>query len=138
MEAALEQQVWARAARRCEYCHVPQSVYLTPFQIDHVIALKHAGPTATENLALACFHCNLHKGPNIAGIDPTTSKLTRLFHPRQDDWMNHFALNRNGTIEGTTDVGRTTVAVLNMNEPIVVTVRAFLIDEGDALANLLR
>jgi hypothetical protein len=138
MDAPLEQHVWVRAASRCEYCRVPLSAYLTPFQIDHVIALKHAGPTVPENFALACFHCNLHKGPNIAGIDPATSKLTRLFHPRQDDWMKHFALNRDGTTKGITDVGRTTIAVLNMNEPIVVTVRAFLIDEGDALAQLLR
>lgn len=137
MEAALEQHVWVRAAGRCEYCLVPQSAYLTPFQIDHVIALKHAGPTAAENLALASFHCNLHKGPNIAGIDPATSKLTRLFHPRRDDWMAHVALDRDGAIKGTTDIGRTTIAVLNMNEPVVMTVRDFLIDEGDAIAQLI-
>ena len=25
-----------------------------------------------DNLALACHRCNLHKGPNLSGIDPLT------------------------------------------------------------------
>ena len=56
-----------------------------PFQIDHVIAEQHHGATVPENLALPCLNDNLHKGPNIAGLDPPTGLLTRLFHPRQDE-----------------------------------------------------
>jgi len=37
-----------------------------------------------ENLALACLHCNQHKGPNIAGRNPETGEIVELFHPRQD------------------------------------------------------
>jgi hypothetical protein len=30
------------------------------------------GSDDPDNLALACHHCNLHKGPNLAGVDPRT------------------------------------------------------------------
>lgn len=53
-------------------------------QIDHIVAEKHHGQTVADNLALCCLNDNLHKGPNIAGLDPETGTLTRLFHPRRD------------------------------------------------------
>jgi hypothetical protein len=78
---ALAQRVWQRARARCEYCQMPQEFDPLPFQIDHIIARKHRGRTRMENLALACFACNNHQGPNIAGIDPDTHAVTPLFHP---------------------------------------------------------
>jgi len=137
MDAALERLVWSRAKQRCEYCRVPQSAYQTPFQIDHVIASKHGGATTSENLALSCFHCNIHKGPNIAGIDPQTGQICRLFHPRRERWADHFRLARDGLLVGVTEIGLATIAVLSMNAPEAVAVRAFLIAEGDLLANLV-
>jgi hypothetical protein len=62
----------------------------SPFQIDHIIARKHGGGSAEDNLAFACFYCNTHKGPNIAGIDPVSREVVRLFHPRRDVWKEHF------------------------------------------------
>ena len=110
--------VRARADGRCEYCHIPD-VSETPFQIDHIIAIQHGGPTEPENLALSCFYCNSVKGPNIASIDPETGEITRLFHPRRDAWQEHFEWH--GTILfGRTDVGRTTIRLLQINEPLRV------------------
>jgi hypothetical protein len=37
----------------------------------------------SENLAFACYHCNLHKGPNLSGIDQESGALVRLFNPRE-------------------------------------------------------
>ena len=82
MERRLRDQVWERAASRCEYCLMPQEFTDAVHEVDHIIAEKYRGPTALENLALACFHCNNHKGPNIAGVDPQTGQVTPLFHPR--------------------------------------------------------
>jgi len=45
-----------------------------------------------ENLAFACPHCNRYKGPNIAGIDSQSDQLVRLYHPRIDDWVEHFPM----------------------------------------------
>jgi hypothetical protein len=85
------------------------------FHIEHTIPRQHGGKDSVENLALACHHCNLHKGTNLSGLDPKSKKLTRLFHPRLDDWGEHFA-NRDGEIIGLSAVGRTTVNLLRMNE----------------------
>jgi hypothetical protein len=72
---------------------------------------------------------NGHKGPNIAGIDPVTKKLTKLFHPRRHKWDRHFR-GQGPYIVGRTAVGRVTVAVLAMNDPEVIEVRAALLEEG--------
>ncbi len=97
--------------------------------MDHIIAEKHHGPTTAENLAWACFSCNLHKGPNIAGIDPVTGKLTPLFHPREHVWAAHFEW-QGPWLRGRTAIGRTTVVVLEINTADGIAVRTSLIEEG--------
>ncbi len=81
MEQALTTLVWQRAHAACEYCRLPQSLSPIPFEIDHIIAQKHGGATDATNLALACFYCNSFKGPNIAGIDPVSRRIARLYKP---------------------------------------------------------
>lgn len=115
-------KVARRAGHRCEYCHLPEDASLFAFQPDHVIAVKHRGLTIFENLAWTCFYCNSYKGACVAGYDPDSWRLTRLFHPRRDTWAEHFKRQR-GRIIGTTPVGRTTVSVLNMNHPDAIMVR---------------
>jgi hypothetical protein len=121
-------RVWQRAESRCEYCHLPASVYPLPFHIDHIIARQHGGATIIDNLALACLHCNRHKGPNIAGHDAATGDLVRLFHPRQDRWSDHFAWS-GAELIGRTPIGRITIHVLAVNDPDFVAVRQVLIEE---------
>lgn len=128
MQSELVRHAWHRANGRCEYCQLPANLYPAPFQIDHIIARQHGGATEGDNLALACIHCNRFKGPNIAGLDRATGKLVRLFHPRKDNWEEHF-LWKGSELEGLTDVGRVTIAVLFINDPEVVTLRSTLRDE---------
>jgi hypothetical protein len=130
MDERLAQEVRRRAGEACEYCRVAQASYSTvPFPIDHVIARQHEGPTVVGNLALSCLHCNSHKGPNIAGIDPRTKRLTKLFNPRRHKWGRHFRWD-GPLVVGRTAIGRVTVAVLAMNAPEAVEVREALIEEG--------
>lgn len=130
MDEALAERVRQRAKYACEYCHMPQAYYPTvPFPIDHIIALQHRGRTVLGNLALSCLHDNSHKGPSIAGIDPVTKKLTRLFNPRRHKWARHFRWE-GVYLVGKTAIGRVTVAVLAMNHPAVIEVRKTLRDEG--------
>jgi HNH endonuclease len=130
MDERLAQSVRERAGHACEYCRVPQLCYPTvTFPMDHIIARQHRGSTELGNLALSCLHCNSFKGPNIAGVDPKTRRLTRLFNPRRNRWSRHFRWS-GPLIVGRTPVGRVTVEVLNMNDREAVTVRASLIDEG--------
>ncbi|MGA8351851.1 MAG: HNH endonuclease signature motif containing protein, partial [Isosphaeraceae bacterium] len=60
-----------RASERYAYCRLPQSALpLARFHIEHVIARQHRGGDSPGNLALSYHHCNLHKGPNLPGVDP--------------------------------------------------------------------
>lgn len=130
MNAALQQLVRERSRGRCEYCLLPQFASFVPFEIDHVIACKHKGRTVATNLAMTCVYCNAHKGPNIAGIDPATGKLTKkLFHPRRHQWTYHFRYD-GGVVIGRTAIGRTTADVLRMNLPNLVALREVLMEEG--------
>jgi 5-methylcytosine-specific restriction endonuclease McrA len=91
--------------------------------IEHVVARKHGGTNDDSNLALACHRCNLHKGPNLTGVDRSTHEIVPLFHPRHDQWLNHFEV-RGARIEGKTAIGRATVRVLAMNDARRIELRA--------------
>ena len=82
--------------------------------VEHIIPRIHGGTDDLDNLAPACIDCNLHKGPNLVGIDPETERVTDLFHPRRHRWEDHFEW-RGIYLVGKTAIGRTTVRVLNMN-----------------------
>lgn len=130
MSAALRSVVTERAGHRCEYCRLRQDHQpLVPFHVEHITARQHGGGDSTEKLALACHRCNLHKGPNLAGLDPESRELTRLFHPRQDRWSEHFAL-REGMIVGLTPIGSATAALLQMNTPDRIELRAEMVAAG--------
>ena len=126
MDAELRHLVWQRAARRCEYCHIPADVALLPFQIDHIIAEKHGGSPTAENLALSCERCNSHKGPNIAGY--LEGMHIPLFNPRKDHWTDHFVWD-GPVLVGKTPIGKVTITVLAINLPYRVALRAALIEE---------
>lgn len=115
MDAATRNLVRQRAGNRCEYCGLRQDQSpLASLQIEHIRPHKHNGTGEANNLTLACIDCNLHKGTNIAGYDPLTGALTELFNPRRQLWAEHFEWQ--GTlIVGITAIGRTTVAVLELN-----------------------
>lgn len=129
MDRELADLVRRRADHRCEYCQVSQEYDRLCFEIDHVIALKHRGPTRASNLCLACFACNNHKGSNISGIDWKTRKIVPLFNPRRHKWSRHFRWD-GPVLVGLTPIGRATVAVLEINLDYRVGFRQRLIVEG--------
>ena len=129
MDASLRSLVWDRSGGRCEYCRLSQQVDVLPFQVDHIVASKHRGATAEDNLCVCCYACNAYKGPNIAGIDPDGGELTRLFNPRLDRWDEHFAWN-GPVLIGRSAIGRTTIDVLRINLPERIEHRHTLIDAG--------
>jgi hypothetical protein len=131
MDETLVEAVRERAGGVCEYCHLPEAIHPGPYEVEHVIPRQHGGPTALGNLAYACLHCNRHKGPNLAGIDRVTSrtKLIHLFHPRRHKWGHHFRWE-GPRLVGRTAIGRVTVELLAMNDPLRVDLRRSLIAEG--------
>ena len=130
MDLPLRRAVRERAGEQCEYCRIHQDHNpFYRFQIDHIIAQQHGGLTELDNLALCCFRCNIHKGPNLAGVDPLTSQIVRLFHPRRDEWAQHMKWNR-ALLVGSTPVGRATLRVLAINHPDAVSLRESLMAAG--------
>ena len=129
MDRALEELVWRRACGRCEYCQLPDEYDELHFEIDHIIAKKHRGPTRASNLCLACFACNNHKGTNLSGIDPKTGRIVPLFNPRRHKWGRHFRWSGSVLI-GRTPIGRATILVLEINLDYRVDLRQGLLDEG--------
>lgn len=108
---------------------MPQVFDPATFEVDHVIPEKMDGATELANLALACFKCNNHKGPNIAAIDPSTGEKSYLFDPRSDVWREHFQWN-GPLLVGRTAKGRATVLLLQINSDHRVAHRRQLITEG--------
>ena len=68
MDEATRKLVRLHAGDRCEYCLHRQEDAETTHHIKHVVAKQHLGSDDLSNLALACIHCNSHKGPNLTGI----------------------------------------------------------------------
>ena len=126
---ALRKTVSERAGDLCEYCLVRSGDVLLPHEPDHILAEKHGGQTSSDNLALACIHCNRHKGSDIASVDPETGQLTPLFNPRTQKWDEHFTLGGVYILPLTAE-GRVTVALLQLNNSDRIRVRQALARAG--------
>lgn len=112
------------AADRCGYCLSPQALILGRLEIDHIIPSARGGTDDEENLWLACSLCNNYKGSQVEGRDPLTGETVALFNPRQQSWIDHFQWHEDGVlVEGITSVGRATIAALQLNNVLAVTVR---------------
>jgi hypothetical protein len=124
---SLRQQVTQRANGCCEYCLLSHQDHILPFEIDHIIAEKHKGPTTLDNLCLSCYDCNHAKGSDISSVDwEVTGETIALFNPRKQRWSDHF-VNKDGLIEGLSAHGRVTVLLLKFNEVNRVDERKILI-----------
>lgn len=121
----LREQVAARAKFCCEYCLIHEDAAAFPHQVDHIISRKHDGKSLFENLAYACMLCNRHKGSDVAAIDPATEEVVRLYHPRSDQWADHFSQTW-AIIQPLTKIGRATIRLLKLNTPERVMERAIL------------
>jgi hypothetical protein len=98
--------------------------------VEHIVARQHGGSDELANLALACHRCNLRKGPNLTGIDPFTNEVAPLFHPRREQWEDHFRVH-GVRIVGITATGRATVQVLAMNDARRLDLRLEFLVRGD-------
>jgi hypothetical protein len=112
----IERTARERAAGRCEYCRMHQSLQGATFHLEHIVPLSKGGRTELSNLAIACPGCNLAKSDRISARDPVTGKSSPLYHPRDDRWASHFRFNSTELV-GLTVVGRTTIAAFGLNHP---------------------
>ncbi len=121
--AWLTEAVTARAGNRCEYCGLSQLGQEATFHIDHVLPRVAGGRTVLDNLALACVSCSLRKGAKRTGTDPETGSAQPLFDPRTEPWEDHFEWHEEWVVP-ITSTGRATSATLDLNRPMILSIRA--------------
>jgi hypothetical protein len=118
----LRQEILQRANNRCEYCSLSQLGQEATFHIDHIHPVTSGGETNADNLALACVSCSLRKGARIVAVDPQSEQEVNLYHPRLNNWQEHFYWD--GVIlVGKTRIGRATAALLQMNRATILAIR---------------
>jgi 5-methylcytosine-specific restriction endonuclease McrA len=123
----LRRIVIQRAQECCEYCLSQEQFSTQTFSIDHIIPVEKGGETTLDNLALSCQGCNNHKYTKTEGYDPVTHQTVPLYHPRQQQWDEHFIWNEDCTlILGLTPTGRATVETLHLNREGVINLRQLL------------
>lgn len=127
----LRRRVAEQSRHRCGYCLTQEAVIGSPMEFDHLLPRSLGGPTTEDNLWLACSLCNDHKSSRFLIIDPETGLAVRVFNPRRQEWSDHFSWSEGATrIDGTTAVGRATVAALQLNRPSLVLARRLWVAAG--------
>jgi HNH endonuclease len=122
---SLRLEVRQRANNCCEYCRLHQDDFFYPFEIDHILSMRHGGQTLLINLALSCSICNRNKAADIGTYLDGNRRFVRLFNPRIDLWERHFEINH-GEILGLSQIGRATVKLLDINNPDRIILRQVL------------
>lgn len=129
---ALRRVVYERAKGCCEYCRSQANFTTESFAVEHINPRRAGGATVLDNLALSCFGCNSHKHIKTSGIDPLTDERVPLFHPRLQQWSDHFTWANNFTeIVGLTAIGRATIVTLQFNRNEVINLRRVLHKVGE-------
>jgi hypothetical protein len=118
--AKLRRQVVDRDRNRCAYCQTSEINSGIPLSVDHVFPVAQGGQTVLDNICLACRTCNEAKGKRTDGIDPLSGGRFLLFDPIREGWDEHFVWGADGVeVRGKTAIGRVTVEVLRMNNPVI-------------------
>ncbi len=79
---------------------------------------------------MACRGCNHLKHTLIEWPDPNTRIVVPLFHPRRDQWTDHFAWSLDTTqMIGLTSVGRATIDALQLNREGLRNLRRVLVND---------
>ena len=127
----LRDNVASAAGYCCGYCRTPEALVGFRLTIEHIIPEARGGKRVEENLWVSCHACNEFKGAQIQGKDLLSGKIIRLFHPRRQQWQDHFQWSADGTeILGLTACGRATVTALQLNRPELIGARSLWVQVG--------
>lgn len=128
ISAKTRQRVAERANYCCEYCQAQERYSPDSFAVEHIHPIAKGGSNQLNNLAFACQGCNNRKYTHTEALDPQSQTPVPLYHPRQDQWADHFQWSEDYTqIQGLTPIGRATITQLHLNRSGLVNLRRLLI-----------
>lgn len=126
---AWRRAIHERARGLCEDCHSQTSVTGHEFTVDHIQPEAHGGGDDLDNLCLCCAECYAYKQARTTARDPRSQRVVSLFHPRRDDWDEHFRWSPTFTrLIGRTAIGRATVEALQLNRPFLTRARRLWVE----------
>lgn len=129
--ANLQRLVKERALGYCEYCICTESHSTQSHSNEHITPEVEGGSSTEDNLALARQGCNNKKYNKTHALDPVSRERVPLFHPRKDNWHEHFVWSPDClTLIGLTPSGRATIEALDLNRAGVVNLRDTLFRDG--------
>jgi hypothetical protein len=129
MKESIKQAVRNRAKSCCEYCLAQEQYSADVFSIEHIIPLSKGGTNDLSNLAFSCQCCNNHKYIAIEALDLVTGLMTPLYHPRINEWSEHFTWSEGfSELIGISPTGRATITRLKMNRSGLINLRKVLVE----------
>ena len=88
-----------------------------------IVAIATLAAALAATPALAQSH-GRDGAAHVSSSGPASDAVVRLFHPREDQWEDHFQVApESGEIVGRTPIGRATVARLGINSAAQVAAR---------------
>lgn len=131
LSVELRQQLEEVDDGQCAYCQTRVDNTGQALTTDHIFPEVEGGATVFTNLCRACHRCNEAKHDQTHAVDPLTRELVPLYHPRQQQWAEHFAWDQTGIhLIGLTAVGRATIIALDMNNALVLFARRRWVNAG--------
>ena len=118
----IQRHVERRAAGRCEYCRMHQTLQGATFHVEHIVPRSRGGRSELDNLAWACPSCNLHKSDRVEVPSCDSGEMIPLFNPRTDIWEEHFRWDSH-CIVGESATGDVTIEVLSLNDERRILIR---------------
>lgn len=84
----LANYIWDRDTPFCAYCESRGQ------QIDHILPVKHGGPTVKGNLVLACISCNMRKLGKLSIEHLTVGFFHVLSKGESIEWLDKIEPNK--------------------------------------------
>lgn len=130
--AKIRDELIATHGTRCAYCGV-DIAYGGASSIDYYYPRsKFPNPPIENNYILSCRRCNMAKA-DFSPVSDTGDTI--LLHPYSERYRNEITFNSEGIAEGQSEAAKTTINVLDLNRPELVSYRKSNI--GDYIDKLI-
>ena len=115
----IKHELLARHGAKCAYCGI--EVMFGQIELDAYLPFRtHPDDQSPSNYVLSCAQCNRIKSSK----EPFSKDGQELIiHPYSERYWKEMQINENGIAEGKTDAGSSTIHLLGLNRPELVSYR---------------